>query len=37
MTVLGTFISPELSLSQGKKLASTLSPTASDIWQLKVK
>lgn len=37
MTLLGAFISPELSLSKGKKLASTLSPTASDIWQLKVK
>lgn len=33
----GTSIRPELFLSKGKKLASTRSPTASDIWQLGVK
>lgn len=37
MMMLGASISPGLSLSKGKKLASTLSPTAFDIWQLKVK
>lgn len=36
-TVLGAFISPELSLSKGEKLAPTPSPTASDSWQLKAK
>lgn len=35
--MLGASISPGLSLSKGKKLASTLRPIAFDIWQLKVK